>query len=132
MRFNSERIDFVDEKNAFVGLVNSPCLDPVVRRRLKPSRLKRVVPYVAQKCPRVCSGPVDIGGSLFAIVHNEELWYQHVLTGRNVAQRDEKHSSGDDTHYRLIDRKRVTDDCENNHHRKHIPELDLLLRFPFV
>src|SRR5674536_241478 len=108
------------------------CLDAVVRRCLKPPLLKRIVPHVTEErsCVRSCT--IDIGCSVLATIHDEEFRYEHIFARCDITQRNKEHGSGNDAHYGLINRKAIANDRKNHHHRKHIPELGLFLRFSFA
>ena len=54
-----EEVDLVDEQDAAVRLVDRPDLDPLVRRRLEPARLERVVLDVPEQGAGVGAGGVD-------------------------------------------------------------------------
>src|SRR3989442_464809 len=79
LALHAEHVDLVDEQDALVGLMNRAGFDALVRRRLEPATLERVVFDVPEERARVAPGRIDERRHLVGRVAHEELRDHEVL-----------------------------------------------------
>src|SRR3989441_1245663 len=64
LALHPEHVDLVDEQDALVGLVNRARLDALMRGRLEPAALERIVLHVPEECTRMAARRIDERGHL--------------------------------------------------------------------
>ena len=93
-----KRVDFVDEENTLVCLVNRTRLDPLVCGCLETSRLEGVVTDIAQKCAGMRARAVYVGCIAVRLVGDKELGDHYLFFRARILKRHEYESRAYDTH----------------------------------
>src|SRR6059036_477073 len=79
LALHPEHVDLVDEQHALVGLVNRPGLDALMRGRLEPAALERIVLHVPEEGTRMAARRIDERRHLVGRVTHEQLRDHEVL-----------------------------------------------------